>query len=116
MRRRIQSPYPGGSDFYINYGTNTTLTSARANNGLWGDAFRNFGFVGMLIYPFLLMFIIKVVINSMDRQRDSVKMFVILLLVWSSINTSFFTWLITGGIVFLILILKTEDTSVSERK
>ncbi len=112
----FESPYQGGSDFYINYGTNTTITSARANNGLWGDAFRNFGFVGMLIYPFLLMFILKVVINSMDKQRDSVKLFVILLLVWSGINTSFFTWLITGGMVFLILILKTEDTSVSEQK
>ena len=110
----FESPYPGGSDFYMNYGTNTTLTSARANNGLWGDAFRNFGFVGMFIYPFLLMYIFNVVIRSMDKQRDSVKQFVLLLLIWSSINTSFFTWLITGGIILLIIILKIENVMENE--
>lgn len=111
----FESPYPGGSDFYMDYGTNTTLTSARANNGLWGDAFRNFGFAGMLIYPFLYIYIIKTVIISMEKQSDSVKLFIIILLIWSSINISFFTWLITGGVFFLIVILKTEEFSELNR-
>ena len=105
----FQSPYSGGSDFYINYGANSTLTSARANNGLWGDAYRNFATIGVIFYPILLIFVIKIIISNMKKQRMDVQLFVILLLIWSSINSSFFTWLLTGGIILLTIILKTEN-------
>ncbi len=109
----FEAPYPGGSDFYINYGTNITVNSARANNGLWGDAFRNFGFWGMTFYPIMLLLVFKIVVNSMKNQNLNVQLFIVLLLVWSSINSSFFTWLLTGGIILLVLLLKTEKTKTN---
>ena len=65
--------------------------------------------IGIIIYPVLLIFIIKIIINNMKNQRMDVQLFVILLLIWSSINSSFFTWLLTGGIILLTIILKTEN-------
>ena len=114
LKSFFETPYVGGSDFYINYGANSTLTSSRANNGLWGDAFRNFGFFGMIIYPILLVIIIQLVINSMKHQKENLQLFIILLLVWSSLNMSYFTWLLTGGIIILVLLLKNEDTSIAK--
>ena len=118
LRYVFPTPYSGGSDFYINYGSRHTLTSSRANNGLWGDAFRNFGFLGMLIYPFMIAKIINIVETNARNQDMHLKIFVVFLMIWGSVNVSFFTWLITGGVVVIVLlqkIYKKNDDILSMR-
>lgn len=104
----FDTPYVGGSDFYIIYGLDSTLTSSRANNGLWGDAFRNFGFMGIIIYPFLIAKIYSIVEFNCRKTSYSLKLYVLFVILWSSINTSFFTWIVTGGVLVLILLEKIE--------
>ncbi|MBR4235540.1 MAG: hypothetical protein IKR85_05690 [Clostridia bacterium] len=106
LRVFFQSPYPGGSDFYINYGRRITLTSSRANNGLWGDAYRNFGFLSLLFYPYAFSRIINIVISNSRDESERFVIFIMLFLVWQAINASFFTWLLTGGVIITILLLK----------
>lgn len=108
LRGLFSTPYVGGSDFYLYYGANSTLTSSRANNGLWGDAYRNFGFIGIVIYPFLIAKIYSIVETNSRDSNYAFRLFVLFMIFWSSINTSFFTWLITGG-VFLVVILEKID-------
>ena len=104
LRHLFDTPYPGGSDFFIDYGANRTLTSARSNNGLWGDAFRNFGFIGMLIYPFLIGWVLDKIRISIDSLNLKFQIFVMFLMIWNSVNISFFTWLLTGGVMVVYLL------------
>lgn len=111
LRGLLHSPYEGGSDFYINYGANSTLTSSRANNGLWGDAFRNFGILGTLIYPFLIGYVFHVVEMNCRNERMGLRLFILFLILWSAINTSFFTWLLTGGVIVIVAMAKIDSTN-----
>ncbi len=108
LRGIWKTPYKGGSDFYINYGADSTITSSRANNGLWGDAFRNFGAVGMLVYPVLIGGIFRIIEVNCREQKDELRVFVLFLALWSSINTSYFTWLLTGGVIVIVAMAKID--------
>lgn len=120
LRHFCETPYPGGSDFYMNYGVNSTINSSRSNNGLWGDATRNFGFIGIIIYPIFIAKIFNIIEYSVRKYSVRFKVFIFFLMIWNSINVSFFTWLLTGGvfiILFLTKIFKKEDRYIIyERK
>lgn len=108
LRAFLKSPYPGGSDFYMYHGADVTATTGRANNGLWGDAFRNFGIVGMLIYPFLISKVFNLVEKSSRGFSLSFRVFVLFLILWAAVNTSFFTWLLTDGVIVILLLIKLD--------
>ncbi len=104
LRNLFETPYPGGSDFFIDYGANRTLTSARSNNGLWGDAFRNFGLVGIVVYPMIIGKVLDVIRITLNGLNLKFQIFVMFLMVWNSVNISFFTWLLTGGVIIVYLL------------
>lgn len=110
LRGLFNTPYANGSDFFVTNGANASLSSARANNGLWGDAFRNFGVIGIIVYPFLIAKMFNIVEINSRHMKPSLRLFALFMILWSSINTSFFTWLLTGG-VFVIIILEKIDRS-----
>lgn len=110
FRNLFESPYVGGSDFFVSYGTSASVSSARANNGLWGDAYRNFGIIGIIIYPFMIAKMYNIVEENSRHMKSSLRLFALFMLLWGSINNSFFTWLLTGG-VFVIIILEKIDRS-----
>lgn len=112
LRAFFDTPYEGGSDFYINYGANSSINSSRSNNGLWGDAFRNFGFLGMIIYPVLFGKIFRMIAGNGKYQNKDLQIFTMFLMLWNSVNISFFTWLLTGGVIVIIILeklFKPED-------
>ena len=96
--------YPYGSEFFIVGGYSTTIGTARANNGLWGDAYANFAYVGMLVYPFLLAVVLRGLVRTMDSYEERFTTAIVCSLLWTAINASFFTWLVTGGVVVVMLI------------
>lgn len=104
LRSIFETPYPGGSDFFIDYGANRTLTSARSNNGLWGDAFRNFGLLGIIVYPVIIGKVLDVIRISLNGLNLKFQIFVMFLMIWNSVNISFFTWLLTGGVIIVYLL------------
>ncbi len=104
LRFFFETPYPGGSDFYLDYGAESTINSARANNGLWGDAFRNFGLIGMVLYPFMFAKVFSILVDDLDETNNALAIFAIFLVVWNAVNVSFFTWLLTGGVIVLLLV------------
>ena len=106
LRHFLESPYPGGSDFYMIHGANITTSSGRANNGLWGDAFRNFGIIGILVYPLLISKVLACVMRTVIHKSLRFQIVVAFLTIWNAVNVSFFTWLITGGIVVLLIFSK----------
>lgn len=108
MRNLFVSPYPNGSDYFIFYGLDSTISSGRANCGLWGDAYKNFGILGVIIYPFLYEKVYHLVIENGRKLSETMRSFILLIVIWSTINLSFFTSLLTGGIIVLIVLEKME--------
>lgn len=90
------SPYDGRFTFLIGE-IFTGNSAANANNGMFGDAYSNFKTFGLIIYPLLLSLVFKILTNIFKDEDIAVSTNILLILVWSLINTSFFTWLITGG-------------------
>ena len=114
LRGVFQTPYLGGSDFFVTNGANASISSARANNGLWGDAFKNFGILGIIVYPFLSAKIYNIVEINSRHMKPALRLFALFMVLWSSINTSFFTWLLTGGVFVVILLEKIDRTNLSD--
>lgn len=114
MRSFFETPYPGGSDFFVTNGVNASVSSARANNGLWGDAYRNFGIFGIMIYPFIIAKIYRIVELNGRHMNPTLRLFVLFMLLWSSINNSFFTWLLTGGVFVVILFEKIDRANLEK--
>lgn len=108
-----ESPYVNGSDFYIFYGADSTISSARSNCGLWGDAYKNFGIIGLVIYPFLYNKIFNIVLFNGRRLTETLNNYIALIIFWNAINMSFFTWLLSGGVIVLILLEKIESGNLN---
>ena len=81
---------------------------------MWGDAYGNFGIVGMLVYPFMLCYIMSLLKRSMRGMDPRLVTSIVILALWISVNSSFFVWLITGGVLLLLFI--NEVTVKSYRK
>jgi hypothetical protein len=103
LRHFFQYPYPMKLEYLIggqyigDYNTN-------ANVGLLGDAYANFKILGVFIYPFMYISIFTVLKNIVNRYDYRTKYIVVSILIWTALNTSFFTWLLTGGVIILCLI------------
>lgn len=105
-------PYPVNSAFYIVGGDFTDIYTSRANNGLWGDAYANFGLIGIVIYPIVLAYILRVLERTMIGQDIRLLFSITFILLWSAVNISFFTWLVTGGVIIFLFINKLAKRKI----
>jgi len=94
-----------GEEYY-----NDTFT--RANTGLVGDAYSQFGFSSLIVYPLLIPFVFTI-FDLVSRQLDyRVKFIVIFLFSYTFINGSFFTVLLTSGFLIIILLYYFINSSI----
>lgn len=110
LRRFFESPYPIRSSFLVGQIMSGNLLN-NANNGLFGDAYSNFKEAGILIYPFLIASTIKILESLGKNVNKGIVIGALLCLVWGAVNVSFFTWLVTGGVILtyvLIIIISSE--------
>ena len=108
----LQSPYSNipfliGSEYF-------NQNSMSANNGLISDAVANLGYVGILVMPILLSFILKL----MDKASEGldVRLYLTVALYTSLIlvNSFLFTVLLTHGLMVVIILLKLMNRDYSE--
>jgi len=113
----FEAPYPVNSAFFIVEGSLADINTSRANNGLWGDAYANFAIFGLFIYPFIFAYIIKLLKYSMIGQDIRLLISITFILIWSAVNISFFTWLITGGVIMFLIINKyvTKPKNINQQ-
>ncbi|MHA6250731.1 hypothetical protein [Oceanobacillus sp. CAU 1775] len=88
-----------------------------ANNGMAGDAFANFGWVGLLFYPLLLIFALRFFDYCAKGIDYRILFAVSIIFTINFVNSSFFTVLLTHGFIFITFALyfiprdkKTIDT------
>lgn len=107
LRHFFQSPYEIKTPYLVSYtyGSGEGYTN-NAVNGLFGDAYANFGLLGTIIYPILLAIIMRGLSYLFESYSDKRYAYSILFIViWNSLNTSFFTWLLTGGVILFYIVL-----------
>lgn len=104
LRYFFKSPY--------NIGAPTTIAlkyaggPSNAVNGLFGDAYANFGIIGIIIYPLLYAIIIRILVEVCKYFNDDRYLYsIFFILIWNCVNTSFFTWLVTGGVILYYIII-----------
>ena len=100
----LASPYKDsitriiGEEYFSNFETN-------ANNGLFSDAYMNFGVVGTLIFPFLLVFLLRVMDSVSRRINPKLIILPIITTVLALKSGTLSSVLLTGGILWMIICL-----------
>lgn len=99
-----ESNYGGEVTFFI--GNNYFGSSAiRANNGGFSDAFINFGWVGVILYPLILILIFLLFEAVTSNIKDKLLGLPILVITMSTRGTFIPTALLTSGVMFIWIIL-----------
>lgn len=80
--------------------------SGSVNTGLFGDAFANFGYSGAVIYPFIMLFIFKLMNFITKDQKYFMNMFLLIYYIIAFSNAAPFTVLLTNGFLVLGAIIK----------
>lgn len=76
-----------------------------ANNGLCGDAFSNFGWLSLIILPFMIIFFCKF-IEACGRKVDRrILLITAVIFAMGFINGTFFVLLLTNGFLFAVILL-----------
>lgn len=97
-----------GALYYSNADTN-------ASNGLFSDFYANFGYIGLIIYPIAIFCCIKVLNNLLEGFSRFVRLSVLFVALMYLYDNPFFTWLLTGGyIVVLIVIYLIRKTKIGK--
>ncbi len=82
-----------------------------ANTGLCGDAFANFGWLGAVIYPLLIVLLVKIMEKYLQNIGYKVRILVVFLLSYMFISGSFFKLFLTNGILVLLILLMIYPAS-----
>lgn len=76
------------------------------NNGVFSDAYANFGLVGVVIYPILFVVAIYLFEKSLRDIKTSYKYLILCWLLLYCMSTGFFQWLMSGGFIVAIILLR----------
>lgn len=76
-----------------------------ANNGLFSDAVANLDLAGCVVMPLVLMFLVKLIDGASSGLSAPILMASTVIVAFVLISSSFFTALLTHGILVLILVL-----------
>nr|WP_294810986.1 hypothetical protein [uncultured Sphingomonas sp.] len=79
--------------------------TARANNGLFSDAYMNLGVVGVLVYPLLLATFLRILDGSVDDLPKRILFVVTVYVGFVLLGMTFTSALLTSGLIFLIFLL-----------
>ena len=99
----FESPYKDNIAFLL--GANQEGSwGGRANNGLFSDAYSNLGPLGIFIFPFIVIILLKIIEGSTKGFNERLLFIITITTVTSLLSLTFSTSLLTGGI-FLMIIL-----------
>jgi hypothetical protein len=86
-----------------------------ANAGFLADAYANFGFIGMIVFTFLLIFILRIT-DSLSEGKDWRLVSIALIMpFFALINSALLTTLLSHGLLFaLLLYWMLQDPSLSK--
>ncbi|WP_242201476.1 hypothetical protein [Sphingomonas hankookensis] len=90
--------------------------TARANNGLFSDAYMNLGFVGVLIYPVILSALLRVIDGAVVGLPKSMIFVVVVYVSFVLISNTVTAALLTSGLIFLVILLYSFPRQLSGQR
>lgn len=75
------------------------------NNGLFSDAYSNFGIIGCLILPFLINYSFYVLSKYFQSLDECIQYSFLFIFSFYILSANFFSWLLTGGVFVLMILL-----------
>lgn len=117
LRFWIKSPYiqPIGVIIGSNAKYNLTGDYNNFNNGVFSDAYANFGFLGLIIFPFLFVLSLKIFDEILYNTEIVYKYLVLCFLLFYCISIGYFQWLNSGGYIVAILVIRGYQLIKSKR-
>lgn len=100
----LESPYKENIGFIMGY-QDIGQWSARANNGLFTDAYMNFGSIGVVYFPFILIFIVKLIEGSAKGLNERILFIITSGVSFVLLGIPFTTALFSSGLLLIILFL-----------
>lgn len=100
----MESPYKENIGFLMGYEDIGDFT-ARANNGLFTDAYFNFGTFGVFIFPIILVIILRILDGSVIGLEERFLFIIIVSVSFILIGLPFSTALFSAGLIPLIVFL-----------
>ncbi len=79
------------------------LPDTNCNNGLISDAMTNLGYFGILIFPVIICFVLSLLDNSSEYNDSRIGLLIAVNISYSLMNATFFTALLTHGILVMII-------------
>lgn len=90
--------------------------AARANNGLFSDAYFNFGVIGIILFPIILVVILKLLDAAVKDLNGKIKFMIVITITFILLNLPITTGLISAGVLPLIFILYFIPRGIKELK
>lgn len=118
MRAFFDSPYDESINYLVTNQISANGNRAIANTGLYGDAFANFKYFGVIVYPIIYAVILRLWQWFNRGETNAFSLALAFIMVWNAINISFFTWLLTGGVLlfFALAFIKNRVWKISEEE
>jgi hypothetical protein len=76
-----------------------------ANNGIYADAYMNFGFIGFVLWAFLLSILLKLFDSLSKNKKLELCIAVSIIPLIALVDTAFLTALLTHGLLLPLIIL-----------
>lgn len=107
LRRWLSAPYKtsvseiigSSSKYYVKVGDYQNM-----NNGLFSDAYQNFGVIGVVVFPILIAITLSVLYRTVSTFEREYLLFVMIEAILYLFSGYFFAWLLTGGVLVYILL------------
>jgi len=88
----------------------------QANTGLCGDAFSQFGYLSLLVYPMLIPLCFSILASICKKMDEKIVFIVVFLFIGKFINGSFFSVLLTNGFIMVLIILFLLSSKIADFK
>ena len=85
-------------------------TGVNMNTGYIGDAFMNFGFVGVILFSIILGFILVLLDSITNHVKWTISISIVIIPIFTLVNGALFTALGTKGLLLSIIILFLFNT------
>lgn len=85
---------------------NSTGNTNNFNNGVFSDAYANFGVVGVILFPILFVLSIRIFEKVLMEIDESYKYLILCWLLLYCMSIGYFQWLLSGGFIISIIFMQ----------
>lgn len=103
-----ETPYKGGIMYLVGqHMSGSEELKMAANNGLFSDAYYNFGYVGVVVFPFMVSALLKLFDRLVVGIDERILFTGIVSIAMTLMSATFTTALLTGGLIYLMIFLQS---------